>query len=223
MQLAGSRGFRRTDGQQPWSYDSKALAFVTWDDDPLHIYDIREKSLRQVSCALGFVHSVQWNPVEDRLLVTSATGAALTDTGGNRRGTAAWTIGSFELPHCHWMKDGNWFFMVARESGRPKTTVTFYAGDDAAVGETHELDPLDLVPYDADEFRDLAREGLCLVIGPSTGSVAQLLDMWHRAEFDQPSGTLYLSVYRPVSAVFRDGTQPLCKVEERWVAVELTP
>src|SRR5687767_8960184 len=34
--LAGARGFRCEDDLQPWSHDSKALVFLTWDEDPVY-------------------------------------------------------------------------------------------------------------------------------------------------------------------------------------------
>ena len=53
------------------------------------------------------------------------------------------------------------------------------------------------------------------------GAVGDLLDTWHGFQFHQPSATLYLAVYRPVSSIYRRDGEWLCHVEERWVAVEL--
>jgi hypothetical protein len=219
--LAGARGFRCEDDLQPWSHDSKALVFLTWDEDPVYTYDVAKHSLRHVPCGSEFVHSVQWSPTIDRLLVRSATRAALIDLEGNRQGTATWNITSFERADSHWTTDGRWFFVLARESANAKGMLTFYAGADGTVGEAHQLDPFDLVPYDAEQFADLPRQGLCLVVSSSVRSVGQLLDTWHGVQFHQPSGTLYVAVYRPISPPYRHNTEWLCKVEERWVAVEL--
>jgi hypothetical protein len=67
-----------------------------------------------------------------------------------------------------------------------------------------------------------------VLLGPDhrrvTSSVRSLglsLDTWHDVRFHQPSATLYLSVYRPISPVYGNNDERLCKVEERLVAVEL--
>jgi hypothetical protein len=99
--------------------------------------------------------------------------------------------------------------------------LTFHAGEDGACGEAHELDPSDLVPYDAERFADLPRARFCLVVTPSVRAVGLLLDTWHSVRFHQPSATLYLAVYRPVSPGYWDKGEWLCHVEEQWVAVEL--
>jgi hypothetical protein len=219
MRLPGSQGFRHPNALQPWSHDSKTLAFLTWNEDPLHLYDLADKSLRQVVQGSEFVYAVQWSPDIDRLLVTSETQAVLIDRRGVVHGIATLSMAPDEVPHSDWMPDGRWFYILARESAG--TSLTFYAGNDARFGEAHALDPLQLVPYNAEEFRDLPRQRFCLVHSPSIRAVGQLLDTWHRVEFDQPAATLYLSVYRPTSAVYRDNSERLCHVEERWVAVEL--
>jgi hypothetical protein len=96
------------------------------------------------------------------------------------------------------------------------------------LGEAHELDPIDLVPYDAQPFAGLPRDRFCLVVRPSIRAVGQLLDTWHGVHFDQALNTLYLAVYRPASSpypddsVFKQHTESVCNVEERWVAVELS-
>lgn len=236
--LAGGQGFRCEEDLRPWSHDSKALVFLTWDEEPVHIYDVAAKLPRQVPRESDSVFSVQWSPGVDRLLVTSATSAVLTDQAGIRQGSAEWSIALHERPHTDWTKDGRWFFVLARASASTKVMLTFYAGEDGTLGEAYELDPADVVPYDAERFAHLPRDRFCLVVTPSMGSVGQLLDTWHGVHFDQASSTLYLAVYRPDLAVDRPGFAvdsqvsaalksnaggEFCNVEERWVAVELAP
>ena len=219
--LAGAKGFRCEVDLQPWSHDSKALVFLTWDDDPVHIYNVAAKSLHHVPCGSGFIRSVQWSPDIDRLLVTSGTGALLVDQSGKWRGSATWRLASDEHPHTYWTQTGKWFFLLARESASGRVKLTFYAGEDGAPGDACDLDPRDLVPYDAEHYGDLPRGRFSLVVTSSMRSVGLLLDTWHSVQFHQPSATLYLAVYRPVSPVYRLNGEQLCNVEERWVAVEL--
>jgi hypothetical protein len=219
--LAGTRGFRCETDLQPWSHDSEALVFLTWDDDPVHIYDVAAKSRLRVPCGSEFIRSVQWSPDIDRLLVTSGTGALLVDRGGNQRGSATWRLASDESLHTYWTPTGNRFFLLARESASGRVKLTFYAGADGAAGDVCDLDPMDLVPYDAEHYADLPRGRFSLIVTSSMRSVGLLLDTWHSVQFHQPSATLYLAVYRPVSPVYRLNGEQLSNVEERWVAVEL--
>jgi hypothetical protein len=155
LRLGGPNGFQCPADFQPWSHDSRALLFLTWDESPLHIYEVAPKSMRHVSCASGFIYSAQWSPGADRLLVTSATAALLIDQAGMLRGAARWVLDAFDEPYAHWTKDGKWFFVVARESATARTVLTFYDGEDGTLCEAHELDPIDLVPYEAEQFTDL--------------------------------------------------------------------
>ena len=219
--LGGAKGFRCEDDLEPWSHDSEALVFVTWDEQPVHVYDLGAKSLRNVPCDSDYLYSAQWSPSVDRLLVTSTDRAVLTNRDGTWRGSASWRIAPQERPHTQWTRDGHWFFVLAREATSAKVMLTFHAGEDGRVGEAYELDPIDLAPYDAERYADLPRDGLCLIMTSATGGIGQLLDTWHRVQFDQPSNTLYLAVFRPVSAAYKSGEAWLCDVEERWVAVAL--
>lgn len=220
--LAGADGFRCESDLQPWSHDSKVLVVMTWDvQSAVHSYELETKTVRNIDCGGKLPVSVKWSPTTDRLLVTLPTVGVLWDQAVNRRGTAHWSIAPHETPHTGWMRDGQLFFALARESVRSKTMLTFYRGDDGARGESLEVDPGDLAPYQAQEFAALARDTPSLVIPPGARGEGSLLDVWHSMQFDHASDTLYLGTYRPVSAVYRDVGGLQCDVEERWVAVEL--
>lgn len=121
------------------------------------------------------------------------------------------------------------FFLLAPQSGHAKTMLTFYRGQDGALRETFDLDPIDIVPYDREKYVVPPRDRFCLVNSPTMGSVGALLDTWSDVRFDQSTSTLLLAVLRPVSAPYREEASPWCieselhcKVEQRWVAVELS-
>lgn len=101
--------------------------------------------------------------------------------------------------------------------------VTFFHGEDGSFAEAHDLDPSDVVHYDSEKYAELPRNRFCLTLvsPPGVAAVGSLLDTWNDVRFDQASGTLSLSVLRPVSLPYREGSALLCNVEQRWVAVEL--
>jgi hypothetical protein len=219
--LAGSKGFRCEPDLQPWSQDGRALALLTWDAAPVFIYEVDGKTVRPVPWGSEFVRSVQWSPTTDRLLITSSTRALLVDRAATPQGAATWRIPQYEQPYANWMRDGRWFWTLARESVSAKVKLTFYAVESGAHGEAHDLDPGDVAPYDAEKFASLPRLRYSLVITPSHGAVGQLLDTWHEVQFHQPSDTLYLAVYRPVSDIYEKENELRCDVQERWFAVRL--
>jgi hypothetical protein len=219
--LAGAKGFRHEHDFQPWSPDSRALAFVTWDKDPLHLYEVAERSIRRLECGSAFVHSVQWSPRTDRLLVISTSGALLLDQAGTPRGSAMWKASEYDRPFVYWMKDGDCFLAVTRESATAKAMLAFYAGEDGSLCQASALDPADLVPYSAERFARLPRDRFCLVLPDSVRSVGHLLDMWFDSRFDRANDTLYLGVYRPVSEIYAKEGEWCCGVDEKWIAVTL--
>jgi hypothetical protein len=221
LRTARVKGFRCEPDLQPWSYDSKILGFMSWNEHPVHIYEVATKRAVSINCGTEFVYSVQWAPVLDRLLIISATGAALMDREGTQHGAVAWKTAENGRLWGYWAKAGQWLFLLGRESSSAGTMLTFYRGEDAQFGEAHQLDPRDLIPYDAREYEAVPRGRFSLIINSGTRAVGSLLDTWHGVEFDRASDTLYLAVYRPVSAVYYEGAECLCKVEERWIAVQL--
>ena len=85
----------------------------------------------------------------------------------------------------------------------------------------HNYNPRDRLRVNLKSEMPRNRFCLTLVSPPGVGAVGSLLDTWNDVRFDQASGTLSLSVLRPVSLPYREGSALLCNVEQRWVAVEL--
>lgn len=220
--VAEPKGFRWERGFQPWSSDSKTLALVTWEKRPVHVYEIDSRNQKQLEYERGYVNSVQWAPDIDRLLLTFMSEGVLVDQTGVQRSKVEWNIEEGNTPYTFWMKRGKCFFLVARQSG--KTRLIFYNGVDGSVKESHDLDPLDIVPYNVDDYAEIPRERFSLrVVEPPIGAVGSMLDNWNTVTFDQASSTLHLSVFRPVSAPYRLGGELLCDVKQSSVAVELDP
>src|SRR5262249_42810472 len=215
--LGGSAGFKCEAGLRPWSHDGRTMVLLTWGADSVHLYHVPEKSLQLVPLGWSLVRSAQWSASADRLLVISDTQAVLVDHAGQPHGAAAWRNAEFESPFADWTADGRWFFVLARESVAARPVLTFCFGEDGTPVAAVELDPAEIIPYDARPFDRLPRDAYCLVLNTSTRSVGRLLDTWSSVRFDPEASTLYLAVYRPTSAVYTDGGESLCTVEERWV------
>ncbi len=224
FRIAAGKGFRYEPHFQPWSFDSKSLAMVTWDERPVHIYEIeatRDKLLTYTP-EFGYVYSAQFASDIERLLLTFATEGVLVDQAGEQHGLVQWPLAELESPHTGWLKTGKCFFLLAPDASSAKTHITFYSGVDGALKETHDLDPRDLVPYNWEDYVEISRDTFSL-ISADVGfrSVGSLLDTWSSVKFDRASNTLILSVFRPVSPPYREAEGWVCKGKQAWVAVEV--
>jgi hypothetical protein len=198
------------------------LAMVTWEKQPVHLYDIETRNQKHLEYERGYLNSVQWAPDVDRLLMTFMTEGVLVDQTGAQQSLVRWNVDEGGTPYTFWMKRGKCFFLLARQSG--KTRLIFYDGVDGSIKESHDVDPLDIVPYNVDDYAGIPRERFSLrVVEPPIGSIGAMLDNWNTVMFDQASSTLFLSVFRPVSAPYQLGGELLCDVKQTSVAVELDP
>jgi hypothetical protein len=226
FRIAEGNGFRYEPHFQPWSFDSKSLGMVTWDETPVHIYDVaatRDKLL-SYQPPFGFVYSAQFAPDMDRLLLTFPTEGVLVNQAGEHYALIQWAIEEGEAPNTHWLKTGKCFFLLGPRAVDSGTKITFYSGVDGALKEAHDVNPEDLVPYDSKDYVELPRDRPCLVsVDLGFRCVGSLLDTWSSVRFDQALNTLFLGVFRPVSSPYREGGELVCKVKEVWVAVELDP
>ena len=221
--IAGEKGFRYEPHFQPWSFDSKSLALVTWET-AIHVYEVATKTDKPLSFqpSFGYVYSAQWAPDIDRLLLTFPAEGVLVDQAGTQHALVQWETQESETPHTHWMKTGRCFFLLARRAGDSRTSIRFYSGVDGTLKETHDLDPVDLVPYNREEYVELPRDRFSLVSADvGFRAVGALLDTWSGVEFDQASNTLLLGVFRPVSSPYREAGELLCKVRQTWIAAEV--
>jgi hypothetical protein len=75
------------------------------------------------------------------------------------------------------------------------------------------------LPYDAEKYKGLPRDGYSLRIGRGSRSVGYLLDKWVRIQFDPAQQLLSAFVYGPVSECERVDNQLTCEAEERGVEV----
>jgi hypothetical protein len=170
------------------------------------------------------VYSAQFAPDIDRLLLTFGTDGVLVDQAGEQHALVQWRVAEYEAPHTDWLNAGKCFFLVARETADSKTRISFYSGVDGVSIGAYDLDPRDLVPYHWEDYVELARDSFSLIsVDVGFRSVGSLLDTWSSVKFDKESNTLFLSVFRPVSAPYREGDELVCKIKDSWIAVELDP
>lgn len=225
FRIAKEKGFRWEPYFRPWSLDSKSLAMVTWDEKPVHLYEVAAKRDKHLFDQRMNVRSPQWAPDTDRLLLTYSTEGVLVDQAGEQQALVQWKIADGETPHTDWLKTGKCFFLLARRTVGSKTAIRFFSGVDGALKETLDLDPSDLVPYNSEDYIELRRDRLSLVSADvGYRSVGSLLDTWSDVNFDQASNTIFLSVFRPVSSLYRGADGELvCKVKQGGIAVEINP
>jgi hypothetical protein len=139
-----------------------------------------------------------------------------------------WTVASDELFYTYWMRQGI-VFLVARKSPGAKTRITFYASVSGEPIGAWDLDPADLLPYDAAAYASISRKQYSLIIGNARCGAGVLLDKWDNVRFVPETNALLLATYRPTSppglkfALDGETKQIMCRAKERWVQVELAP
>jgi hypothetical protein len=223
LRVAGDRGFRGERNFQPWSRDNASLAFVTWDDEPVFVYEIANKKAVHLPYRRPYISAAQFAPDMDRLLIASAADGLLVDHAGNERQVVRWGIARDTATHTFWMTSGRCFVLLALARERASAVLSFFRGDDGSLLESRDFNPSDLVPYDVEQYAGLPRNGLSLTLvnPPGVQAVGLLLDTWSDVRFDQASNTLSLSVLRPVSPPVKENGALRCRVDSRWVAVRL--
>lgn len=215
--LSKGKGFTCPLDYAPWSADSKILALCSWDSgliffDPLSNVYQAQKLFPQI---------IQWSSTFNYLLVFSNGQFTILDTVGNHLSQTDWKTAAHELPHSGWMKLQNTFFVIGRSSERAKPRITFINAENGKIVSDELLEPEKLVPYDEGEYKNIPRGRYSLVLSASTRSVGSLLDTWNDVIYDQEKGMIFLSVYRPISKVYKLDGNPVCQVEKKWVSLKM--
>jgi len=123
----------------------------------------------------------------------------LFDDAGRRQGTLEWTVAPHDEGFTDWLRSGI-VFLVARAARGSKTKITFYSSVSGGPIGAEDLDPADLLPYDAAAYAGLSRDAFCLKHGTGAWWAGVLLDVWHDARFALETNTLLLATCRPTSA-----------------------
>lgn len=215
--LSKSKGFICPLDYVPWSADSKTLALCAWDGG-LVFFD----PLSNVCQAKNFFPQIiQWSPTFNYLLVFLNGQFVVLDSIGNFLVRIDWKTAEHELPHTGWVTAQKIFFVIGRSSERAKPKITFINAENGAMVSDELLDPEKLVPYNQDEYKSIPRGKHSLVLSASSRSVGSLLDTWNDVMYDQEKSTIFLSVYRPVSKVYKLNGNSVCQVEKKWVSLKM--
>lgn len=210
------KGYYLPHKYHPWCSGRAFIALYAWDD-LLRIYDVEK--LQSVERRVPFPMEIQWSPKGEVLAVTHAGHIGLADAQGRPIANVPVRHPQYEYPELFWWPDGKSFFVVSRTSPMSKTTLAFFNAADGREIERVNFDPADLLPYDAEKYKELPRDGYSLRIGRGARSVGYLLDKWARIRFDPAQQLLSAFVYRPVSECERVDNQLTCDAEERGVEV----
>jgi hypothetical protein len=214
--IASGKGYYMPHKYHPWCDSRPVLALNGWDS-VLHVYDVTEH--RGTQRSIQFPMEIQWTPRGEKLAVTQAGRITVIDVNNDASVDVLISHPPDQYPELFWWPDGKSFFVASRTSARSKTELAFFnAADGRLLGHT-DFDPADLLPYDADAYRKIARDGYSLRVGRGTRSVGSLLDRWLRIEFEPETQLLRAIVYRPISACEESDGQYTCAVEERGVEV----
>ena len=210
------RGYYLPRRYHPWCSGKALIALNAWDD-LLRIYDVEK--LRGRERRVPFPTEIQWSPKGETLAITREGGISLADAQGNPIADVPVRHPQQEYPELFWWPDGKSFFVVSRTSPLSKTTLSFFNAADGRETERVNFDPADVLPYDAEKYKKIPRDGYSLRVGRGTRSVGDLLDKWVRIQFDPEQQLLSAFVYRPVSECERIDNQLTCVAEERGVEV----
>ena len=215
--LSNGKGLVCPLDYSPWSADSQVLALRFWQSG-LVFFEPLSNDFQVINL---HPHSVQWSPIANYLLVFLNGQFAILDKNGKNLNTINWKTAEDELPRVGWMPSGTVFFIIGRASKRAKPRITFVNAENGTVISNELLDPVKLLPYNNDEYKSIPRGSYSLVLSPTTRSVGSLLDTWHDVIYDQAKGTIFLSVYRPISKVYELDRRPVCQVEKKWIALKM--
>jgi hypothetical protein len=175
-----------------------------------------------------WAYGIFWSWSRPLLLVIGSGWLRLVDEHGRIIASEDWSSSTADAVYGGWLASGERFFVISRHAGE-KVRIRTYDAAGAKVSD-EPLDPIDLVPFDAKEFRSLDRGTYSLRIGLSRRSIAALLDRWSDARYDPATGDLRLAVYRPTgpiepepSPAFSRSTGTLtAPAALRWIAVSLS-
>ncbi len=202
----------------PWSHDSRTLLVVTWARTPVLLYDIVART--------GIVTDLperpitaQWDPGGPHAFVLYGDNVTIVDPRGTQVGVVRWHAAMSDRPSAFWLPSGNLLFVIRRAEGR--THARFFTSAGTLVDDL-SIDPLDLVPFDAERFASVGRDRFTLVVNQSTAAAGDLLDTWDDVRFDPQTRLLQLAVYRPQGDPYQDRGITVCRVAKVWVAVEIS-
>jgi hypothetical protein len=214
--LSNSKGLLFPIDYSPWSHDSKTIALNFWESGLVFFAPATKSS--KVLPYSSFV--VNWSPTENQLLIFFKDWFLVLDDQGFVKSKIPWKTAVSELPRVGWLPSGKTFFIIGRSSRRAKPRITLIDAETGIKIAGEILDPNKILPYEDSKYRAIPRSGYSLVLSPGSQTVGTLLDTWNEVIFEKDNG-FFLSVYRPISEVFSKDGYPACKVEEKWVSMQL--
>ena len=213
--LGPGKGFHLPSQYHPWCSALPIIALHAWDDI-LHLYDADKQ--RCIERPIAIPHAIQWAPAGEMLAVTFEGRITVLNARGDGFDVPV-RHPRYELPDICWWPDGTRFFAVGRLSPDSKTRLSFFAANDGALLESVDFDPVDLMPYNHDAYREVPRDTFSLRFASGVRSVGTLLDTWSRLEFDPAAQLMRAVVCRPAGPYQEINGEWTCPAEERGVEI----
>jgi len=214
-------GFHHAHPYQPWDSSGEILAVTDWSPKVVS-YSIRDRESTDWN-GVAFPISIVGSFSIPRFAVVTTDGAFLHTSTGELISKMAVSTPKNEFPEFHWIADPSTTFAVGRASTSTPPSITFFDGESGRLDSIETLDPLRMLPYDAERYSQIPRGRYSLVINRGTRCVGSLLDTWSHIEFRPQKNELLLSIYRPTSDVFDLDGAPACDVELKRTAIQIKP
>lgn len=204
------------DCYQPWSHDSRRVAFTTAGTRTYEtlLYDLGTGELSALEPET-FTAGALWAPDRDILLVLLEDRLELRRPPSPAYGAVQLTTDENELPLAGWMATGEHFFTVTRPDDLAVPRVEIFASTDGRSLGHVEL-AASAVLDDA-----AAGHGRYVHLHAYADSDQRQFDRWEEARFDRTTSSLLLAAHRPVGPLYPYFGESMRRLEERWVAVAL--
>lgn len=218
---------------QPWDRNGKLLVVPTLTSEERSIrsgyvlYSVEERSIRFQEDDF-WLRGAVWSRDNDAVLLVDKGACQVRSSEGERIALVPNDLGWGRVVIAGWARLDALFFCSAPGASSTLTDLVFYTSEGQEVTRV-PLDPLAMVPYDAQSYAQLDRDRYCLEIGPTTRAAGRLLDDWSDATIDPVTNTVMLSILRPVSEVAPLAQAPRsdvggtlgCRVEKVWVTADI--
>ena len=209
---------------QPWANDSKNIILTYLEKPPL-LFNISNKGKRNIPLEKSWYQIILCSPKKPVALIQSY--------GGKKNNAFLMDLEDFHSIHHYtfqdyytyvfWTEDGGHLLVVRQNNDERSSVLQLYDLESPNPLYEEDINPLRIVPYDNEKYRDLLRDHFNLCLNGNRGlmGVGSLMDIWNRIIFIPERETLYLKVERPTGEPKIIDKILCCSSVEKWVEIKL--